>query len=148
MYRLGLNVCRIFCELSGTRAMRKYCPSEKWELCTCNLCVLMETGSEEKGEPVGDCQDIKHTALRARSEIHSSSVHPTGHSTAWQGGHPQTLHVPLSRLDPRAALTPRQQHLLESNPGNTDRLAKPSSATPNKCRAKLCSALPTRPSWQ
>lgn len=129
--------------------MRKYYPSEKWELCTCNLFVLLETGSEEKEQPVRDCQDIKHRALRAHSEIHSSSVpsHWAQH-TAWQGGNHQALHVPLSRLNPSAALTPRQQHLLQSNPGNADRLAKPSSAAPNKWRAKLCSALPTRPSWQ
>lgn len=34
--------------------MRNYYTSEKWELCTCNLCVLLKTVSEEKGEPVGD----------------------------------------------------------------------------------------------
>lgn len=49
--------------------MGKYHPSEKWELCTCKLCVLLETVSEEKGEPVGDWPGdlIKSTGCSLRN---------------------------------------------------------------------------------
>lgn len=70
VYQFPAWVCtsgRILCELSGTRVMRKYYPREKRELCTCNPCVLLETVSRDKGQPVGDSAPSPRGSL---AEIH------------------------------------------------------------------------------
>lgn len=66
-------------------------PSEKWELCTCNLCVPQGAVSQEKAEPVGDWPGDLTQSTQCSLRNPTPAFVPSHSPTAWQGGNSKTL---------------------------------------------------------